>query len=117
MENRLCLNSVPTFELPEGIRIEGCRRSEKIFPSGKPDIRVCVYGCPFMEVLELKEKSKEAWIYLEDKSQVEPIKQWISSINWLERLFGGESAAERTGTPGFPIWRLKKIITEEFYNV
>lgn len=115
MENRLCLNSVPSFE-NEGIKIRVVWRNCWGTPEQEPDIRVNAFGCPLMEVLTDKKKGKEMWIYCEDKNEVEPLRKWIEGINWLEKAFGGEKAEDRAGSPNLSKWKFERYIKEEYYK-
>lgn len=109
MENRLCLNSVPTFDLPSEIEVVEIIRSINRYrvPDIKPNIRLNVFGKPFKVLDADKQRSNEVWFITENKELLD----FISTYDW-----DTAQPATSGGSAGLKIWKIKKIIKEEFYN-
>lgn len=116
MENRLCLNSVPKFDLPQEIQIRNCNpahpsqksREEMVEAFGEPTLRMVDTQKPIRVLGEGEQRCIETWIWTNNKE----LEDWIRAYDW-----NGAVSSVSGGLGSLKIWKLKKIITEEFYNV
>lgn len=105
MENRLCLNSRPIYELPNEIEI-GLYMKQRgrslIEPNFEPDICINAFGSRC--VAEKKSFMHQIWIKTSNDKLIRFVKEYkFNKINSLTK-------------DNLPLWKVKKIILEEFYN-
>lgn len=106
MENRLKLNKRPTYELPGDVLI-GKTSKDKI-PSFEPNICLNYYGR-----LKIREKLKttyQIWIKTNDTNLI----NFIKSYDWEKKI---KKTKEGSNMYKLSVWKFKKIILEEFYEV
>lgn len=118
MENRLSLNTKPTFDI-EGLdvqvikTIKGTRVDNPRFD--KPDIRINGWGTRCGRILTDEDRTYayEIWIKCNEE-----LKEKILSIDWLDFMEGKATAQNGTKHVGKTMmpWMLKKEIREVFYN-
>lgn len=104
MENRLCLNKRPVYELPDEVLVGEYRRGVKM-PNFEPNICINTWGD--VRVKNPEETVIQLWIKTENKELLEFIK-----------VFNFEDRVNRIGN-AYRISKnnFKKIILEEFYGV
>jgi hypothetical protein len=110
MENRLCLNKKPVYELPGEVLIELYEYqvkdlSRNKIPDFEPDICINIFGC--LGVKEPRTTAGQYWI----KSNNKELLKFIENYDF-EKLVKNKITNAYT----LPLWQLKKIILEEFYN-
>lgn len=104
MENRLCLNKRPVYELPEEIKIRVCwSKNQK--NNFEPNICISAWG-NVGRIENFRASAKQIWIKTNNKDL----------INFIIKYDWGKEASKMT-TPTLSIWQFKKIILEEFYGV
>ena len=109
MENRLCLNKRPKYELPNEVIIGFYnKRNNKpsIIPDFKPDI--CINSWGVIGIKEKKTTSRQYWIKTDNKKLI----YFIESYN-----FDDIYKKKITNSGELPLWKFKKILLEEFYGV
>ena len=105
MENRLCLNKKPVYELPDEVLV-GLYMNKYQELDFNPDICLCVWGAGSCgKIKKYKEDAKQICIKTSNKELIDFIKEY----NWIEE-------AHKTANPNLNMWKFKKIILEEFYN-
>ena len=109
MENRLCLNKKPVYELPDEVLIGEYRYSKNMKqykePNFEPDLCVSSYGT--VKVRSKKDNCLQIWIKTNNKDLI----NFIANFDW-------KSKTKTMGNnPVLNIWKFKKIILEEFYGV
>ena len=111
MENRLCLNKKPKYELPDEVIVCEYTYSRDIKryrePNFEPDICINNWGDILGEVIPKKSKALQIWIKTDNKELID----FISNFNWYSVCPNSVNA-----TPVLNLWKFKKIILEEFYN-
>ena len=108
MENRLCLNKKPVYELPDDIKVQIYQSSEKvkrlnIAPNFEPDICLKLWG----NSIKVEEKYKsncQIWIKTDNKDLINFIKEY-------------KIIKRAVSTQSINVYHIKKIILEEFYGV
>ena len=105
MENRLELNKKPKYELSDEVLVGEYRRGAKI-PNFEPDICINSWGDILGEIIPRKSKSLQIWIKTDNKELID----FISNFNWYS------VCPKHNNSPVLNIWKVKKIILEEFYN-
>ena len=105
VENRLCLNKRPVYELPDEV-IVGRYMKKTQEPNFEPDLCIGGWGVGcFGKLYNKKETSNQIWI----KSNNSELLYFIENYNWRKHLNNISSAFLSTTT-------FKKIILEEFYK-
>ena len=107
MENRLCLNKRPVYELPDEVMVGNYdwRRNKPTIPNFEPDICISAWG-NVGEVQVKGEKTSQIWIKTDNKKLID----FIKNINLKEYING-------ISTLKIECWKFKKILLEEFYGV
>lgn len=111
MENRLCLNKKPKYELPDEVIVELYEYQKKDLsrnkiPDFKPDICINIFGC--LGVKEAKATAGQYWIKSSNKELIDFIRNYD-----FEKLVKNKITNAYT----LPLWQFKKILLEEFYGV
>ena len=108
MENRLCLNKKPKYELPKDVKVGFYNKYNDVerclIPRFIPDICLNTWGD--MSIGEIKSSSRQIWIKTENKELLD----FIKNNNWSKYL-------QYTTYKYINVWLFKKIILEEFYGV
>ena len=109
MENRLELNKRPVYELPDEVIVgeyiysKDTKRYNK--PNFKPDVCITNFGSSIG--IDKEERCcQQIWI----KSNNRDIITFLNNIDWKSRC-------NAYTTPKIELWKVKKIILEEFYGV
>ena len=104
MENRLCLNKRPVYELPDGVLIKTWFSAipNRKQPSFKPDLILNMFLKS--SELNIEDGGSQMWI----KSNNKELLQFLKEYDW--KLINISSN-------NLPVWRVKKAILEEFYGV
>ena len=105
MENRLELNKRPTYELPDEVVVMLYKNQEghKSHPNFEPDICINAFGnrC----IAEKKSFMHQIWVKTTNGQLIDFIKTYrFDAINSFTK-------------DSLPVWKVKKIILEEFYGV
>lgn len=104
MENRLCLNKRPTYELPDEVVI-GLYDRGYYCPDFEPDVCISAFGT--IGIREPKQTVTQIWVKSENKELIE----FIKNFKFMDNVI------KRTGkTYRMSINQLKKILLEEFYR-
>ena len=106
IENRLCLNKKPIYELPDDVLLgfyNKLNTKPSIIPNFKPDI--CFNNWGSLGAGLPKETSRQYWVKTDNQDLIE----FIRAYNWNNCVYS-------IGSPFIPKWLFKKIILEEFYN-
>ena len=104
MENRLCLNKKPKYELPDEVIVGEYIYSK--YPDFEPDL--CINNFPRNFKIDKKERTvKQLWIKTDNKKLI----SFIINYNWNNTVISTTSSVRHLTLPLF-----KKIILEEFYN-
>ena len=107
MENRLCLNKRPVYELPDNTQVQIYQRSDTVKrlnmrPRFEPDVCVKVWS-NYIKTEDKCVSDNQIWIKTDNKDLIDFLKRY-KSIN------------QSISTQSFNVWKIKKIILEEFYN-
>ncbi len=107
MENRLCLNKRPTYELPNEVIIGEYARRKKnpSIPNFEPDI--CITNRGSIKIKEKYETFSQIWVKTDNKEFIE----FIKTFDFESRL------NKITNAYIMNINDFKKILLEEFYEV
>ena len=109
MENRLCLNKKPVYELPDEVIVGEYSYSKDIKrykePDFEPDICIANFGSS-IGVDTKKRCCQQIWV----KSNNKELITFLNNVNWKNR-------SKTYTTPKIELWQFKKIILEEFYGV
>ena len=105
MENRLCLNKKPVYELPDEV-LTGIYMNKYQELKFNPDICLCVWGYSVGKISEPKENAKQIWVKTDNRDLID----FIKTYNWKDK-------AHKMATPNINMWKFKKILLEEFYGV
>ena len=106
MENRLCLNKKPVYELPDEVLVEEYARYSK-YPNFEPDLCITNFTRNFK--IDKKERTvNQLWIKTDNKKLI----SFIINYNWNNTVMSTTSSVRHLTLPLF-----KKIILEEFYGV
>lgn len=107
IENRLCLNKKPIYELPDDVLIGFYNKYNDVerclIPKFEPDICLNTWGN--MSISTKKESSRQIWVKTKNKELLD----FIRNNDWSKYL-------KYTTYKYINIWLFKKIILEEFYN-
>ena len=109
VENRLCLNKKPVYELPDEVIVGEYRYTQDIKqykePDFEPDLCVSTYGT--IKVRDKKSNCSQIWIKTNNKDLI----NFIATFDW-------KSKTKTMGNnPVLNIWKFKKTLLEEFYGV
>ena len=106
MENRLCLNKKPAYELPDDVLVGqyGRRKKKPSIPDFEPDI--CITNTGSIKVKNKYETFCQIWIKTDNKDLI----NFIKTFDFESRL------NKITNAYLMNINDFKKIILEEFYN-
>lgn len=103
MENRLKLNKKPNYDLPDEVEIKTWLSSmpRRKQPRFKPDLILSI----FLDIkeIDISDGGTQAWIKTDNKELL----KFIRTYNWNILSISNKN---------LPLWRIKKIILEEFYN-
>ena len=102
MENRLCLNKRPKYELPDEVLVGEYRRTCPS-PKFEPDICITTFGN--IEVKDKEATCLQIWIKTDNKDLIEFIEKYDWDIN-QSMTFNSITKTD-----------VEKIILEEFYGV
>ena len=108
MENRLCLNKKPVYELPDGVKVGHYQKSINTTkgntePNFEPNLCLRIWG-KSIKIENKYESNGQIWIKSSNKELIEFIK------NYKIKFYGVSS-------PSISVALVKKIILEEFYGV
>ena len=110
MENRLCLNKKPKYELPKDVLLGQYTRfnkKEDITPDFIPDICMCNWGQGNIgKIRGIKQDARQIWV----KTDNMDLLYFINNLKWKDYI-------KNIGSPFIGISLFKKIILEEFYGV
>lgn len=106
MENRLCLNKKPTYELPDEVIVRSYTKGTSEFDF-EPDICLNAWGRNSGKIYNKGQTVSQIWIKTDNKDLINFIKEtdfkkYIPPVSDMYRL---------------DMWKFKKIILEEFYGV
>lgn len=75
MENRLCLNKRPVYELPDEVMVGqyDYRKNKPTIPNFEPDICLCVWGA-VGKLSKPKENAKQIWVKADNEELINFIK-------------------------------------------
>lgn len=105
MENRLCLNKKPVYELPDNnILVKRYRRNAEI-PNFEPNIVIVGFGRNIGEITAKDKHVNQIWIKTTNKE----LYNFIKAYDWRGIYNKAPNATLSINT-------FKKIILEEFYN-
>ena len=108
MENRLCLNKKPKYELPDNVLIGDYiySKDKKRYkePNFEPDICISYRG--YIGICDKKKYHKEFWVKTKNKKLI----YFIKNYNWKNKV-------SSLSSPHIPLNTFKKILLEEFYGV
>ena len=107
MENRLCLNKRPVYELPNNTRVQVYQSSDKvkrlnITPDFEPDVCLKGWGNVW-KVEDCKKSNYQIWI----KSDNNDLIDFIREYKVVKRAISTQS---------INVYHIKKILLEEFYG-
>lgn len=105
MENRLCLNKKPKYELPDEVII-GLYDRGYYCPKFEPDICISAFGT--IGIREPKQTVTQIWVKSENKELIE----FIKNFKFMDNAIKKTGKAYRMSINQF-----KKIILKEFYEV
>lgn len=105
MENRLCLNKKPVYELPDDVLVDRYTRYSKT-PNFEPDICLSSMGSN-LRVREKDETFKQIWVKTNNRNLIDFIKKYD---------FNKCCNSSTNSRVYLEVWKFKKILLEEFYN-
>lgn len=109
MENRLCLNKRVIYELPDEVIVSEYIYSKDVKrfrePDFEPDVCITNFGSS-IGVDTKKRCCQQIWV----KSNNKELITFLNNVNWKSR-------GKTYTTPKIELWKFKKILLEEFYEV